>query len=154
MHICTFAHQHISTSSHLHIKTSTPMTLFSKIIAGEIPSYKIAEDDRYYAFLDINPLTKGHTLVVPKVEDDYIFHLDDDTLGGLVLFAKRVAKAIEQAVPCTRIGVAVIGLEVPHTHIHLIPIRREADMNFANPKLQLPADEMEAIAARIRGNFK
>ncbi len=130
------------------------MTLFSKIIAGEIPSYKIAEDDRYYAFLDINPLTKGHTLVVPKVEDDYIFHLDDDTLGGLVLFAKRVAKAIEQAVPCTRIGVAVIGLEVPHTHIHLIPIRREADMNFANPKLQLPADEMEAIAARIRGNFK
>lgn len=130
------------------------MTLFSKIIAGEIPSYKIAEDDRYYAFLDINPLTKGHTLVVPKVEDDYIFHLDDDTLGGLVLFAKRVAKAIEQAVPCTRIGVAVIGLEVPHTHIHLIPIQREADMNFANPKLQLPADEMEAIAARIRGNFK
>ncbi len=130
------------------------MTLFSKIIAGEIPSYKIAEDDCYYAFLDINPLTKGHTLVVPKVEDDYIFHLDDDTLGGLVLFAKRVAKAIEQAVPCTRIGVAVIGLEVPHTHIHLIPIRREADMNFANPKLQLPADEMEAIAARIRGNFK
>lgn len=130
------------------------MTLFSKIIAGEIPSYKIAEDDRYYAFLDINPLTKGHTLVVPKVEDDYIFHLDDDTLSGLVLFAKRVAKAIEQAVPCTRIGVAVIGLEVPHTHIHLIPIQREADMNFANPKLQLPADEMEAIAARIRGEFK
>ena len=138
----------------MHIKTSTTMTLFSKIIAGEIPSYKIAEDDRYYAFLDINPLTKGHTLVVPKVEDDYIFHLDDDTLSGLVLFAKRVAKAIEQAVPCTRIGVAVIGLEVPHTHIHLIPIQREADMNFANPKLQLPADEMEAIAARIRGNFK
>ena len=130
------------------------MTIFSKIIAGEIPSYKIAEDDRYYAFLDINPLTKGHTLVVPKVEDDYIFHLDDDTLSGLVLFAKRVAKAIEQAVPCTRIGVAVIGLEVPHTHIHLIPIQREGDMNFANPKLQLPADEMEAIAARIQGEFK
>ena len=151
MHICTSAHQHIISFAHQNIN---PMTLFSKIIAGEIPSYKIAEDDRYYAFLDINPLTKGHTLVVPKVEDDYIFHLDDDTLGGLVLFAKRVAKAIEQAVPCTRIGVAVIGLEVPHTHIHLIPIRREADMNFANPKLQLPADEMEAIAARIRGNFK
>ncbi len=130
------------------------MTIFSKIIAGEIPSYKIAEDERYYAFLDINPLTKGHTLVVPKVEDDYIFHLDDDTLSGLVLFAKRVAKAIEQAVPCTRIGVAVIGLEVPHTHIHLIPIQREGDMNFANPKLQLPANEMEAIAARIRGEFK
>ncbi len=130
------------------------MTIFSKIIAGEIPSYKIAEDERYYAFLDINPLTKGHTLVVPKVEDDYIFHLDDETLSGLVLFAKRVAKAIEQAVPCTRIGVAVIGLEVPHTHIHLIPIQREGDMNFANPKLQLPADEMEAIAARIRGEFK
>ena len=131
-----------------------PMTIFSKIITGEIPSYKIAEDERYYAFLDINPLTKGHTLVVPKVEDDYIFHLDDDTLSGLVLFAKRVAKAIEQAVPCTRIGVAVIGLEVPHTHIHLIPIQREGDMNFANPKLQLPADEMEAIAARIRREFK
>ena len=139
---------------HGRILNIKPMTIFSKIIAGEIPSYKIAEDERYYAFLDINPLTKGHTLVVPKVEDDYIFHLDDDTLSGLVLFAKRVAKAIEQAVPCTRIGVAVIGLEVPHTHIHLIPIQREGDMNFANPKLQLPADEMEAIAARIRGEFK
>ena len=139
---------------HGRILNIKPMTIFSKIIAGEIPSYKIAEDERYYAFLDINPLTKGHTLVVPKVEDDYIFHLDDETLSGLVLFAKRVAKAIEQAVPCTRIGVAVIGLEVPHTHIHLIPIQREGDMNFANPKLQLPADEMEAIAARIRGEFK
>ncbi len=129
------------------------MTIFSKIIAGEIPSYKIAEDEHYYAFLDINPMTKGHTLVVPKVEDDYIFHLDDETLAGLTLFAKRVAKAIEKSVPCVRIGMAVIGLEVPHTHIHLIPIQKEADMNFANPKLKLSSEEMEEIAATIRNNF-
>lgn len=129
------------------------MTIFSKIIAGEIPSYKIAEDEHYYAFLDINPMTKGHTLVVPKVEDDYIFHLDDETLAGLTLFAKRVAKAIEKSVPCVRIGMAVIGLEVPHTHIHLIPIQKEADMNFANPKLKLSSEEMEEIAATIRSNF-
>ena len=129
------------------------MTIFSKIIAGEIPSYKIAEDEHYYAFLDINPMTKGHTLVVPKVEDDYIFHLDDETLAGLTLFAKRVAKAIEKSVPCVRIGMAVIGLEVPHTHIHLIPIQKEADMNFANPKLKLSSEAMEEIAATIRSNF-
>jgi histidine triad (HIT) family protein len=126
------------------------MTIFSRIIAGEIPCYKIAEDDRFFAFLDINPLSKGHTLVVPKVEEDYLFNLDDDMLSGMILFAKKVAIAIEKSVPCLRIGVAVIGLEVPHVHIHLIPINRESDMNFRNPKLKLPADEMNDIAAAIR----
>ena len=126
------------------------MTIFSKIIAGEIPCYKIAEDDRFFAFLDINPLSKGHTLVVPKLEEDYIFNLDDDMLSGMMLFAKKVALALEKSVPCLRIGVAVIGLEVPHAHIHLIPITREADMNFKNPKLKLEPDEMNAIAEGIR----
>ena len=126
------------------------MTIFSKIIAGEIPCYKIAEDDRFFAFLDINPLSKGHTLVVPKLEEDYIFNLDDDMLSGMMLFAKKVALALEKSVPCLRIGVAVIGLEVPHAHIHLIPITREADMNFKNPKLKLEPDEMNPIAEGIR----
>ena len=126
------------------------MTIFSKIIAGEIPCYKIAEDDRFFAFLDINPLSKGHTLVVPKLEEDYIFNLDDDMLSGMILFARKVALALEKSVPCLRIGVAVIGLEVPHAHIHLIPITREADMNFKNPKLKLEPDEMNAIAEGIR----
>jgi histidine triad (HIT) family protein len=126
------------------------MTIFSRIIAGEIPCYKIAEDDRYFAFLDISPMTKGHTLVVPKVEEDYIFNLDDDTFCGLALFAKNVAHAIEKAVSCERVGVAVIGLEVPHAHIHLIPINQESDMNFKNPKLKLSPDEMTEIAAAIR----
>ena len=130
------------------------MTLFSKIIAGEIPSYKVAEDENFYAFLDINPLTKGHTLVVPKkTEEDYIFNLDDEVLGGLMIFSKKVAKAIEKSVPCVRIGVVVIGLEVPHTHIHLIPIETESDMNFAHPKLKLSVEEMTAIATKIRENF-
>jgi histidine triad (HIT) family protein len=129
------------------------MTIFSRIIAGEIPCYKIAEDDRFFAFLDINPLSKGHTLVIPKVEESYIFNLDDDMLSGLVLFAKKVAIAIEKSIPCTRIGVAVIGLEVPHTHIHLIPIQRESDMNFKNPKLKLAPGEMNDIAATIRKNL-
>ena len=126
------------------------MTIFSKIIAGEIPCYKIAEDDRFFAFLDINPLSKGHTLVVPKLEEDYIFKLDDDMLSGMMLFSKKVALALEKSVPCLRIGVAVIGLEVPHAHIHLIPITREADMNFKNPKLKLEPDEMNTIAEGIR----
>ena len=126
------------------------MTIFSKIIAGEIPCYKIAEDDRFFAFLDINPMSKGHTLVVPKLEEDYIFHLDDDMLSGMMLFAKKVALALEKSVPCLRIGVAVIGLEVPHAHIHLIPITREADINFKNPKLKLEPDEMNSIAEGIR----
>ena len=130
------------------------MTIFSRIIAGEIPCYKIAEDDRYFAFLDINPLSKGHTLVIPKLEEDYIFRLDDELLSGIILFAKKVALAIEKSVPCIRIGVAVIGLEVPHAHIHLIPISKESDMNFKNPKLKLSPEEMNKIAAAIRENIE
>ena len=130
------------------------MTIFSRIIAGEIPCYKIAEDDKYFAFLDINPLSKGHTLVIPKLEEDYIFKLDDELLSGIILFAKKVALAIEKSVPCVRIGVAVIGLEVPHAHIHLIPITRESDMNFKNPKLKLSPEEMNEIAAEIRKNIE
>lgn len=129
------------------------MTIFSKIVTGEIPCYKIAEDERYFAFLDINPMTKGHTLVIPKVEEDYIFNLDDITFSGLTLFAKKVAAAIEKAMPCKRIGVAVIGLEVPHAHIHLIPINQESDMNFKNPKLQLSPEEMTAITAKIQAEL-
>ncbi len=124
-------------------------TLFTRIITGEIPCYKVAEDEHYFAFLDINPMAKGHTLVVPKVEDDYIFNLDDETYTGLMLFAKKVAKAQRLAIPCKRIGVAVLGMEVPHVHVHLVPMQREGDMNFANAKLHLPADEMAAIATAI-----
>lgn len=127
-------------------------TIFTKIIKGEIPCYKIAEDENFFAFLDINPVQKGHTLVVPKIEDDYIFHLDDQTLAGLMTFSKKVAKAIEKAVPCKRISVAVIGLEVPHTHVHLIPISQESDLNFTK-KQQLAPEEMEKIAESIRANF-
>ena len=129
------------------------MTIFSRIIAGEIPCYKIAEDERYFAFLDINPMTKGHTLVIPKFEEDYIFNLDDETLADMMVFAKKVAKAIEKSIECVRIGVAVIGLEVPHTHIHLIPINKESDMNFKNPKLKFSPEEMTEIAAGIRKNL-
>ena len=129
------------------------MTIFSKIIAGEIPCYKIAEDERYYAFLDINPMGKGHTLVVPKVEEDYIFRLDDETYAGLALFAKKVAAGIEKAVSCTRVGIMVIGLEVPHAHIHLIPIQKEGDMSLTKPKLKLSAEEMGEIAENIRKNI-
>lgn len=128
------------------------MTLFTRIINGEIPSYKVAEDDRYYAFLDINPLTKGHTLVIPKLsepEADYIFDLDDDTLSGLILFAKQVARGIKEATGCKRVGVAVLGMEVNHIHMHLVPMNTEKDMLFTNPKLSLPADEMAEIANSI-----
>ena len=125
-------------------------TIFTKIVNGEIPCYKIAEDDRFFAFLDINPMTKGHTLVIPKTEKDYIFDLDEATYSALMLFAKKVAHAIEKAIPCKRIGVAVIGLEVPHAHVHLIPINQESDMNFKNPKLKLSVEEMNEIAERIR----
>ena len=128
------------------------MTLFTRIIKGEIPSYKIAEDDRYYAFLDINPLQKGHTLVVPKLpepEADYIFDLDDETLGGLMTFAKVVAKGIQAATGCKRVGVAVLGMEVNHVHVHLVPLNQEGDLNFANPKLSLPTEEMVEIANSI-----
>ena len=128
------------------------MTIFSRIINGEIPGYKVAEDEKYYAFLDINPLQKGHTLVVPKLaepEEDYIFNLDDETLAGLMVFAKKVAKGIQMATDCNRVGVAVLGMEVNHVHVHLVPLNSEGDMNFKNDKMQLPADEMAEIANSI-----
>lgn len=128
------------------------MTLFTRIINGEIPSYKVAEDEHYYAFLDINPLKKGHTLVVPKLpepEADYIFDLDDDVLSGLIVFAKRVAQGIKQSTGCQRVGVAVLGMEVNHVHVHLVPLDKEGDLNFANPKLQLSSEEMATIANSI-----
>ena len=128
-------------------------TIFSRIVAGEIPCYKIAEDDKYFAFLDINPVAPGHTLVIPKNEVDYIFDLNDEEYLGLQLFAKRVAEAIKRAIPCTRVGVAVMGLEVPHTHIHLIPINEEADMNFFKEKASLSKEEMIEIATKISQNF-
>lgn len=129
-------------------------TIFSRIVNGEIPSYKVAEDDRFYAFLDINPLAKGHTLVIPKVEVDYLFDLDPETLAGLTLFAQRVAKAIEKVVPCKRIGVAVLGLEVPHAHIHLVPLNKESDVDFHKPKLKLTPEEFDELAKRISVEFK
>jgi len=124
-------------------------TIFSRIIAGEIPCYIIAEDEHFFAFLDINPLSKGHTLVVPKLELDYLFELDDETLSQMIVFAKKVAKGMEQAIPCKRIGLTVIGLEVPHAHIHLIPINSESDMNFSNKKLTFNNEEMTSIAKQI-----
>ncbi|MEG1564098.1 MAG: HIT family protein [Bacteroides sp.] len=124
-------------------------TIFSKIIAGEIPCYKVAEDSRFFAFLDINPLVKGHTLIVPKQEVDYIFDLCDDDLAAMHVFAKTVAHAMEQTLPCKRIGVAVLGLEVPHAHIHLIPINKESDMVISNPKQKLSAEEFVSIATAI-----
>ena len=129
-------------------------TIFSRIAAGEIPSYKVAEDDKYFAFLDINPVAPGHVLVIPKKEESYIFNLDADTYAALTMFARRVAKALEKAVPCKRIGVCVIGLEVPHAHIHLVPLNSEADMDFRKPKLTLPEDEMRRIADAIAANFE
>lgn len=129
------------------------MSIFSKIAAGEIPSYKCAESERFYAFLDINPVAKGHVLVIPRQETDYIFDLDDATLAEMHIFAKRVAKSLETVVPCRKVGMAVIGLEVPHAHIHLIPIREESDMDFRNPKLQLAAEEMKALAEAIYTHF-
>lgn len=129
-------------------------TIFSRIVAGEIPSYKVAETDKFYAFLDINPLVKGHTLVIPKREVDYLFDLDDDELAGIHVFAKSVARAIEKVFPCKKVGEAVIGLEVPHAHIHLIPINKESDMLFSNPKLQLSPEEFAAIAASINKAWK
>ncbi|MDD4697981.1 MAG: HIT family protein, partial [Fermentimonas sp.] len=117
---------------------------------GEIPSYKIAESDKFYAFLDVNPRVKGHTLVVPKLEVDYIFDIEDDLLADMIVFSKKVAKAIKAAVPCERIGVMVLGLEVPHAHIHLIPLQSEKDLNLSNPKLKLEAEEFTEIANKIR----
>jgi histidine triad (HIT) family protein len=126
------------------------MTIFSKIAAGEIPCYKIAENEAFFAFLDIAPLSKGHTLVIPKQETDYIFDMDDEALGKMMIFAKKIAKAMKKAIECQRIGIAVIGLEVPHAHIHLIPVTKESDMLFSNPKLKLAKEEYEEIAASIR----
>jgi histidine triad (HIT) family protein len=128
-------------------------TIFTKIINGEIPSYKIAEDDRFFAFLDINPLVKGHTLVIPKIENDFIFDLDDKTLGDLMIFAKKIAHAINRAIVCKRVGVLVIGTEVRHTHIHLIPFNDESEMNIKKPKLQLTSEEFESIANRIKSEL-
>ena len=126
------------------------MTIFSKIVAGEIPCHRVAEDERFLAFLDIFPLVPGHTLVIPKVEVDYIFDLPDDLLAGLHLFARDVARKVGAAMPCERVGMTVIGLEVPHAHIHLIPINGVADMNFERPKLTLEQEELAAIAEKIR----
>ncbi len=129
-------------------------TIFSKIAAGEIPSFRIAADDRHYAFLDINPVAIGHTLVIPRKESDYIFDLEEDEYVQLNIFARKVAKALEAVVPCKRIGVAVMGLEVPHTHIHLIPITNESDMNFFSAKLKQDPAEMADLAAKVETKFK
>jgi len=129
------------------------MTIFSRIIAGEIPSFKVAEDEKFYAFLDINPLAVGHTLVVPKKEVDYIFDLDDQTLAEMMLFSKKVAKAIKKAIPCLRVGLTVIGLEVPHAHIHLVPINKESDIHFGSSKLKLTPEVFQETAGLIAKNF-
>ncbi len=129
------------------------MDIFSKIAAGEIPSYKCAESDKFYAFLDINPVAKGHTLVIPRREVDYIFDMDDDEIGEYQQFAKRVAVALKKAFPCKKVAQVVLGLEVPHAHIHLIPMNSEGDVDFRKEKLQLPAEEMQEIAAKIYANF-
>jgi len=129
------------------------MNIFVKILKGEIPCYKIAEDDNFFAFLDINPLSMGHTLVIPKNETDYIFDIEDDLLGKMMVFSKRVARAIEQAVPCKRIGIAVIGLEVPHAHIHLIPVNKVEDINFSRLKLRFSDKEFKETAERIKSMF-
>lgn len=135
--------------------TSHPMpSIFSRIVSGELPAYKVAEDGRHLAFLDITPLVEGHTLVIPKQEVDYIFDMPADELAALHVFAQRVAKAVQAAVPCKRIGVAVIGLEVPHAHIHLIPMNKVADMNFANPKIKVPEARMEELAAAIAAKME
>lgn len=129
-------------------------SIFVKIVQGEIPSYKIAENDQFYAFLDINPLAKGHTLVIPKKEIDYIFDIEDAVLAEMMVFAKKVGLAIEQNIPCKRIGVAVLGLEVAHAHIHLIPINTVYDIDFKQPKLKLSSSEFEDITSKIRTSFE
>ncbi len=129
-------------------------TIFTKIAKGEIPSYKVAENENFYAFLDIAPLALGHTLVIPKhVEDDYIFNLDEETYNGLMSFVKEVAVALKKAVPCKRIGVAVLGMEVPHTHVHLVPLQTEGDMDFRKPKLKLSPEEFKSLAEKIQKEF-
>ena len=136
-----------------HLNKIIMASIFTKIINGDIPSYKIAEDENYFAFLDINPLAKGHTLVIPKKEVDYIFSVEDDLLKGLFTFSKKVALAIEKIIPCKRIGLTIIGLEVPHAHVHLIPINSIYDMDFKQPKLKLESAEFEAIASSIRDAY-
>jgi len=128
-------------------------SIFTRIVKGEIPCYKIAEDENYFAFLDINPLSLGHTLVIPKVEIDYLFDLNDELLSGMMIFAKKISKAIEKSVSCERIGIAVIGLEVAHAHIHLVPLKNIGDLNFANPKLKLSAEEFKSITEKIKSNL-
>lgn len=129
-------------------------TIFSRIVAGEIPCHKVAEDEEFFAFLDINPVAKGHTLVIPKQETDYIFDLDDALLGRMMAFAKRVARAQEEVIPCKRVGMAVMGLEVPHAHIHLIPITKESDMYFGGDKMTVTQDDLASVAALIRNAWK
>lgn len=129
-------------------------SIFSRIVSGEIPAYKVAEDDRFLAFLDINPLAEGHTLVIPKKETDYIFDIEDQLYADYFVFAKRVAKAIKKVIPCTKVGIAVIGLEVAHAHIHLIPINSIYDIDFSKPKLKLSPDRLKSIAESILAEFK
>jgi histidine triad (HIT) family protein len=129
-------------------------SIFSKIAAGDIPSYCCAQNEEFYAFLDINPLAKGHTLVIPRREVDYIFDLTDEEIGRMHVFAAHVARALKTVIPCVKVGVAVLGLEVPHAHIHLVPMQSERDLLFSNPKLQLPADEMQAVADAIRKEYE
>ena len=138
----------------LSTKNNKAMDIFSKIAAGEIPSYKCAGNDKFYAFLDINPLAKGHTLVIPRREVDYFFDMDDDEIAGITVFAKRVAAAIKKAFPCRKVGMAVLGLEVAHAHVHLVPMQSEGDMLFSNPKLKLSNEEFEEIAKKIREAFE
>lgn len=130
------------------------MTIFSRIIAGEIPCYKVAENDKFFAFLDINPVNWGHTLVVPKKETDYIFDIEDEELGEMMVFSKRVAKALKKAMPCRKVGVTVLGLEVPHAHIHLVPLQQEGDMDFKHKISDPDPEKMKAIAAAIQENFE
>ena len=125
-------------------------SIFTKIINGEIPCYKIAEDENYFAFLDINPLKKGHTLVIPKTEVDYLFDLDNDTLAGMMKFSKKIAKAIDKSIDCKRVGIVVLGMEVPHAHIHLIPLEKESDASFNQPKLKLSEEEFKETAEKIK----
>lgn len=128
-------------------------SVFTKIVNGEIPSYKLYEDERYYAFLDINPLAKGHVLVITKQETDYIFDLDDELIAGLMVCSKKIAVALKKAVPCKRVGVAVLGLEVPHAHIHLVPLQSEGDINFSNPKLKFSKEDFNQIAESIKSHL-
>ena len=144
----------LKTSPPHNLNPNHTMSIFSKIAAGEIPSYKCAESEDFYAFLDINPVGKAHTLVIPRKETDYLFDIEDEEYAALLLFAKRVAKAIKKAFPCKKVGMAVLGLEVAHAHIHLIPLHSEGDMDFRREKLQLSPEEMQEIADKIQAAFE